>query len=64
MSDNESIIAVPTTIEQPGQLRQFLVRMVTELDTILGFRGPNPSISDLQTQITELEARITRLERQ
>jgi len=48
MRANESIIAVPITVEQPGQTRQFLVRLVEQLDIVLGNRGGDPYVSSSQ----------------
>lgn len=62
MPTNETIIAVPITIEERGQLRQFLVRLVEKLDIVLGYRGDDPyvSISQLQTKASSDE--LTQLE--
>ena len=36
---NESIAAIPPDVTQPEVLRRFLLRLVEELDLVLGFRG-------------------------
>lgn len=48
MPANESIIAVPISVEQQGQTRQFLVRLVERLDIVLGYRGNDPYVSSSQ----------------
>ncbi len=53
MPTNESIIAVPISVEEAGQTRQFLVRLVEKLDIILGYRGGDPYVSNSQLQSTE-----------
>lgn len=64
MRTNETIIAVPTTVEQQGQTRQFLVRLVEKLDIVLGYRGGDPYVSISQLQSTEATsaANLTKLE--
>ena len=64
MPTNESIVAVPITVEQRGQLRQFLVRLVEQLDIVLGYRGNDPyvSLSQLQSVSTLASDDLTRLE--
>jgi len=62
MQRNESIIAVPTTVEQPGQTRQFLVRLVERLDIIIGTRGGDPYVSNSQLKQTTLNG-LTALEK-
>ena len=64
MPTNETIIAVPITIEERGQLRQFLVRLVEKLDIVLGYRGNDPyvSISDLQSASALSSDELTQLE--
>ena len=67
MPTNETIIAVPTTVEAPGQTRQFLVRLVEKLDIVLGYRGNNPyvSLSELEsasdTTLTALEKTVLEI---
>jgi hypothetical protein len=63
MATNESIIAVPPSVEQPGQTRQFLVRLVEQIDIVLGRRGGDPyvSASDLlktQSGLSSLELQV------
>jgi len=63
MRTNESIIAVPPSVEQPGQTRQFLVRLVEQIDIVLGRRGGDPyvSASDLlktQSGLSSLEIQV------
>lgn len=62
MPINESIIAVPTTVEAPGQTRQFLVRLVEKLDIVLGYRGDDPYVSASELQ-TASDANLTALEK-
>ena len=64
MPTNETVIAVPITIEEKGQLRQFLVRLVEKLDIILGYRGNDPyvSISQLQSASATADEGLTKLE--
>ena len=59
--DNQTIIAVPITVEQSGQTRQFLVRLVEQLDIVLGFRGGDPYVSLSQLQQSQLSG-LTTLE--
>lgn len=60
MQTNESIIAVPITVEQSGQTRQFLVRLVEKLDVVLGRRGGDPYV--VTSQLIETVAGLTKLE--
>lgn len=62
MRTNESIMAVPATVEQPGQTRQFLVRLVEKLDIVLGYRGNDPYVSASQLQNTT-DTSLTALEK-
>ena len=64
MPINETIVAVPITVEERGQLRQFLVRLVEKLDIILGYRGNDPyvSISQLQSASATADEGLTKLE--
>ena len=64
MPTNESIIAVPINVEQAGQTRQFLVRLVEKLDIVLGYRGDDPyvKLSDLQTNTSTIDSNLTQLE--
>jgi len=61
MPANESIIAVPITVESPGQTRQFLVRLVEQLDVVLGNRGGDPYVSLSQLQSTT-SSELSKLE--
>ncbi len=54
MQTNESIIAVPVGVEQPGQLRQFLVRLVEQIDLVIGRRGGDPYVPESQLNSTTL----------
>lgn len=60
MRTNESIIAVPITVEQSGQTRQFLVRLVERLDLVIGTRGGDPYVPE--SQLVETQAGLTKLE--
>lgn len=60
-TSNETIIAVPVSLETHGQTRQFLVRLVEQLDIIIGGRGGDPYVSNSQLQATTLEG-LTKLE--
>jgi hypothetical protein len=62
MPINETIIAVPTTVEAPGQTRQFLVRLVEKLDIVLGYRGNDPYVSAADLQ-SATDANLTALEK-
>lgn len=55
-------MAVPATVEQPGQTRQFLVRLVEKLDIVLGYRGNDPYVSASQLQNTT-DTSLTALEK-
>ena len=65
ISSNQTIIGVPLTVENPGQTRQFLVRLIEKLDIVLGYRGDEPyaTISDLQSARTRTDSELTQLER-
>ena len=56
---NQSVIAVPQTVEDPRILKRFLSRLVEEVDILLGYRadttGALISQADLIRQATELE---------
>lgn len=54
MPTNESIIAVPVGVEQPGQLRQFLVRLVEQIDIVIGRRGGDPYVPESKLNSTTL----------
>jgi len=42
---NQTIVAVPTKFEEFKQIRAFIVRLVTELDIVLGYRGEDPYVT-------------------
>ncbi len=58
MAQNETLIQVPAEITEPLQLRKFLLQLVERLDTILGFRGQDPYITqtDLQSSAEVLSS--------
>jgi hypothetical protein len=60
MQTNESIIAVPITVEQSGQTRQFLVRLVERLDLVIGTRGGDPYVPE--SKLNETQVGLTKLE--
>jgi len=60
MQTNESIIAVPISVEQKGQTRQFLTRLVERLDLVLGTRGGDPYVPE--SRLNQTTAEISRLE--
>jgi hypothetical protein len=64
MPANETIVAVPTNVEQQGELRKFLVRLVEKLDIVFGYRGNDPyvSISQLQDASAANATSLTKLE--
>ena len=62
MQTNESIIAVPPSVEQPGQTRQFLVRLVEKLDIVLGRRGGDPYVS--ASDLLKTNSDLSTLEKQ
>lgn len=64
MPTNETIVAVPLSVENPGQTRQFLLRLVEKLDIVLGYRGEDPyvSISQLQDVQNNASSGLTQLE--
>ncbi len=45
MAQNETIIQVPAELGEPIQLRKFLLKLVENLDIILGFRGQDPYVT-------------------
>ena len=55
---NQSIIAIPPNIGQDDAviLKRFLLKLVEELDIVIGFRG------DSSSSIINLDKRITALE--
>jgi len=56
MSESQTIIAIPSDISDIAQLRQFLVRLVIELDIVIGYRGSNSdSLQSLADRVTALE---------
>ena len=60
MQTNESIIAVPVSVEQEGQTRQFLVRLVERLDLVIGTRGGDPYVPE--SRLNEATAELSKLE--
>ena len=62
MRTNESIIAVPVSVEEKGQTRQFLVRLVERLDLVIGTRGGDPYVSESRLAASSLEG-LTALEK-
>lgn len=60
MRTNESIIAVPVSVEQEGQTRQFLVRLVERLDLVIGTRGGDPYVPE--SRLNEATAELSKLE--
>ena len=64
MPTNETLVAVPLNVEQAGQTRQFLIRLVEKLDIVLGYRGDEPyvTISDLQSVSSAASDELTALE--
>ncbi len=62
MPTNESIMAVPITVEQPGQTRQFLVRLIERLDIVIGTRGGDPYVAQSELNKTT-SAGLTALEK-
>jgi len=62
MQTNESIIAVPPTVEETGQTRQFLVRLVEQIDIVLGRRGGDPYVS--ASDLLKTNSELSTLEKQ
>jgi hypothetical protein len=60
ISKNESIIAVPVSVEQEGQTRQFLVRLVERLDLVIGTRGGDPYVPE--SRLADTASSLTKLE--
>ena len=60
MRTNESIIAVPISVEQEGQTRQFLVRLVERLDLVIGTRGGDPYVPE--SRLNETATELSKLE--
>jgi len=59
---NESLVAIPPDVAEPEVLRRFLLRLVEELDSVLGFRGNDSLVrqSDLSQTSEGLDsARVT-----
>src|SRR6188768_961348 len=52
MSQNETLIQVPSTLEEPLALRKFLLQLVEKLDIILGYRGQDPYLKNTDLQLT------------
>ena len=64
MPTNETLVAVPLHVEQAGETRKFLVRLIEKLDIVLGYRGDDPyvTISQLQDASTSASTSLTQLE--
>ncbi len=62
MPANETIIAVPLGVEQTGQTRQFLVRLIEKLDIVLGYRGNDPYVALSQLESLATTDNLTVLE--
>lgn len=64
MPTNETLIAVPPNVEQAGQIRQFLLRLVEKLDIVFGYRGDDPYVplSQLQSVQSSSATSLTILE--
>ena len=60
MRTNESIIAVPVSVEEKGQTRQFLVRLVEQLDLVIGTRGGDPYVPE--SRLNETTTELSKLE--
>lgn len=45
MAQNETIIQVPAELNEPIQVRKFLLKLVEKLDIVLGFRGQDPYVT-------------------
>lgn len=56
---NESIVAVPNDVSDPQVLRRFLLRLIEELDSVLGFRGNDGLVR--QSELTSAEQSITQV---
>tara|TARA_R110000851_G_scaffold14313_5_gene48499 strand:+ start:10146 stop:10532 length:387 start_codon:yes stop_codon:yes gene_type:complete len=56
---NESIAAVPNDVADPQVLRSFLLRLIEELDLVLGFRGNDGLVR--QSELTNAEQSITQV---
>ena len=64
MSTNETLMAVPLNVEEAGETRKFLVKLIEKVDVILGYRGSDPYVSSsgltsiTQSGLTTLENSI------
>ena len=45
---NQTLIAIPITLEEPQALRQFLVKLVEKIDVVFGYRGGDSFVSSSQ----------------
>ena len=53
---NQTLIAVPADVTNEAELRQFLVRLVIELDKVIGYRGSDTdSLESLAERVKVLE---------
>jgi len=67
MSNNETLIQVPTNLSDPFQLTLFLRKLVEKIDVVLGYRGQDPYLasSDMATlteTLNTLPATLDNLE--
>jgi len=51
---NQTIASVPANVEEPTVLKRFLLRLIEELDIVLGYRGDSSYVS--QSQLTSATA--------
>jgi len=64
INENQTIIGVPLNVEEEGELRKFLIRLLEKLDVIFGYRGDDPfvTISQLQDVSSAANQNLTQLE--
>lgn len=62
MPTNESMVAVPLNVEEAGETRKFLLRLVEKLDIVFGYRGNDPFVTVSQLNSTT-EGGLTQLEK-
>lgn len=53
MAQNETLIQVPNSLDEPIQLRKFLLQLIEKLDIILGYRGQDPYLKNTDLGTTE-----------
>jgi hypothetical protein len=53
MSTNETLIAIPLDVNEPQELRKFLVKLIVALDVLLGLRGADTGAVTIQGLIDE-----------